>query len=81
MNKEKLNKLIESIKKEKLSRKYLHSISYFEASNQLRLEWLSNKNIFKKFIKKMVQENQTIKDGYFVKNDGSCNAEIVLILN
>lgn len=75
-----MEELFGKIKKYEMAQKYLHSISYFEASNQLWLEWLSNKNIFNRFIEKVVNENEEITDGYFVKGDGEAHATIVFNL-
>jgi len=87
-NKERLQKFIDSFRKEKLAQKYLYNRMWLSggqtmvhpitiSDTNIVFQWGSDKKIFDKFIKKIVKENSDLfSDGYFWKSDGSCPSTI-----
>lgn len=81
-------KFISDLSKEKLIKKYLYEYTWLSGSsttvypivvspNYITLQWKSDKNIFKKFIERIVKENSDLLvSGYFTKSDGSCPSTI-----
>ena len=81
--------LIDYLNNQKLVKKYLYKNTWLSGCSTyvspitccetyIFLEWASDKNIFNKFIQKVVNENaDLIESGYFSKGDGSCPSEII----
>jgi hypothetical protein len=82
---------LEKIKREPLVKKYMYEytwlsgsstyvspISIYYVSSTITIQWKSHKNIFNKFIQRIIDNSEGfLIDGYFAKNDDSCPAEIV----
>ena len=90
ITKERINKFIEDFKKEKLVQKYLYKYTWLSGSSTtvypitiwkdyIEIQWSSDKNIFKKFIDRIVNNNADMfTNGLFWKSDGSCPSNIKL---
>ena len=85
-----INRFLEELKEEKLTKKYLYSGDWISGSstivfpitiwkNSIVLQWKSDKKIFDKFINRLVMRNTDLFDnGVFWKSDGSCPSTIIL---
>lgn len=90
--KERIQQFIDDLKKEEIVRKNLYGSSWLSGSStdvypitiwrdEIVLQWQSDRNIYNKFIQRMVDKNSDIlKSGYFSKSDGSCPSRIVFRL-
>jgi hypothetical protein len=88
ITKQRIEKCIEDLKKEKLVQKYLYSYTWLSGSStnvypikvwkeSIVLQWSSDKAIFDKFIQRVVEKNSDIfSRGIFWKSDGSCPSRI-----
>lgn len=86
--KERIDKFIEDFKREKLTQKYLYKYTWLSGSSttvypiticedSIEIQWKSDKNIFEKFINRIVKTNTDIfSKGFFWKSDGSCPSTI-----
>ena len=85
---ERIYKFIEDFKKEKLAQKYLYKYTWLSGSSttvypitiyedSIEIQWESDKNIFGKFIDRIVNNNADLfSKGFFWKSDGSCPSTI-----
>lgn len=85
---ERVDKFIEDFKREKLTQKYLYKYTWLSGcsttvypitiwENEIVFQWESSKNIFNKFISRIVKENADLfSKGLFWKSDGSCPSTI-----
>ena len=85
---ERNNNFIESFLKEKLAKKYLIKNCWLSGSStevypititekSITFQWSSDRNIFNKFIDKIVKNNSDLFEyGSFWKSDGSCPSTI-----
>ncbi len=86
---ERIDKFIIGLENEKLVKKNLRKYSWLSGSStqvssitiwrdSVELQWNSDRRIFDKFIKRIMQKNEDlIAYGYFWKSDGSCPSKIV----
>ena len=89
---EKIKEFIDKLKAESLVSKYLYKQPWVSGStttvnpimvwaNQIELQWNSDKRIFGKFIRRIVNANSDIiSSGTFWKSDGSCPSTIIFYL-
>ena len=89
--KERINQFIEEFKKEKLVQKNIYEHTSLSGSstvvhpitiwkNTIEFQWKSNRDVFDKFIERMVSKHSDLfKGGYFWKTDGSCPSYIAFI--
>lgn len=87
--KERIDKFIEDFKKEKLVQKYLYDCTWISGccttvypiticEDSIEIQWKSDKNIFEKFINRIVKNNIDIfSKGFFWKSDGSCPSVLI----
>lgn len=87
-----IHRFINEFKKEKIVRKNLYDDAWLSGSitvvnpitvypKEIVCQWKSDKRIYSKFIKRMVEKyNDIIEFGYFWKSDGSCPSTITFKL-
>lgn len=87
--KNRINKFVSDLQKEKLVQKYLCRYTWLSGSStevypitiwnkDITLQWKSDKKIFDRFIERIVKENSDlISRGCFWKSDGSCPSNII----
>lgn len=87
-----IQQFIDEFKKEKIVRKNLYDYAWLSGSTtvvnpiavhpkEIVCQWKSDKRIYSKFIKRMVEKyNDIIEFGYFWKSDGSCPSTITFKL-
>lgn len=89
------DEFVSKLEKEPLVKKYMYKHTWLSGSSttvypitiwddlkEIVIQWDSRKNIFNKFIQRMVDESEgLVRLGYFNKKDGTCPATIVFKLN
>ena len=92
MPKDRINEFIEQLKNDKIVKKNLYAYSWLSGCstnvspitiwrNSVELQWNSDRRIFDKWIKRVVERNSDlIKSGRFWKSDGSCPSTITFWL-
>ena len=85
---ERIDKFVSDLENDKLVKKNLYKYSWLSGSSTqvspiiiwrdcVELQWNSDRRIFDKFIKRIMQKNEDlIAYGYFWKSDGSCPSTI-----
>lgn len=87
--KDRIYQFIEEFKNEKIVKKNIYEYAWLSGSstmvhpitiwrNDIEIQWKSNKDIFNRFIDRMVEKYSDLFEcGYFWKTDGSCPSRIV----
>lgn len=85
-----IKQIIDNIITDKVFGKYIYKHNYLSGcstkvypitiwSKDIEIQLNTDKNIFNKFIKRIVDKYDILTDGYFCKSDGSCPSYIKLI--
>lgn len=89
---ERVSQFITTFTKDKLAKKYLSTVVWTSGCQtevrgitvfrqEIILQWTCDKNIFNKWIARIVNSNtDIIEDGMFWKSDGSCPSTITFTL-
>ena len=87
--KKRIYQFIEEFQNEEIVKKNIYGHTWLSGSsttvrpitiwrNDIEIQWKSNRRVFDKFIKRMVEKyNDLFESGYFWKTDGSCPSRIV----
>jgi len=90
---DRIKQVVAEFQNEKLVKKYLYEHEWLSGSStvvhpitiwadEVVIQWKSNKNVFEKFIKRIVNKyNDVFEYGYFWKSDGSCPSKLVFCFN